>query len=253
VPTPEEARIALEKQKRADLARFNAMTPAQHLERAKAALKSGASVDTVADGLRHLKAIKTSAPESNRARALELDLTRVQNLAEGLVDSASSGEIREGVDKLQRAAAVLDAVTRQYPNDKDAAKLAVALRNAAEQLAIRSPDGFAAAETRLVDFTWERGGFGTVMIANFTIRNESPIDIANPKLHCNRATEDGVVLDQNDGTAYGIIRAHSTARIANVNMGFLSSEAGSSKHAKTNCEIVGLKLASQAREFSSSR
>jgi len=255
MPTAAEAQGALEKAKRAEIARFNAMTPAQHFERAKLALKSGASADTIADGLRHLKAIKTSAPESNRARALERDLTRVQNLAaaQGLIDTASNVEVREGVDKLEHAGAILDAVTRQYPNDKDAAKLLGAMRSAAEQLAIRSPDGFAAAETRLVNFTWERGGFGTVMIANFTIRNESPIDIANPKLRCNCTTQDGVVLDQNDGTAYGIIRAHSTARISNVNMGFLSSENGSSKHAKTNCEIVGLKLASQAPQFGSSR
>jgi len=250
-PTSEEAQRTLEKQKRTEIARFNAMTPAQHLERAKLALRSGASADTIADGLRHLKAIKVSAPESSRARTLERDLNRVQNLAaaRSLIDSASNGEVREGVDKLKRAAGILE----QYPGDKDAAKLAGDLRSTAEQFAIRSPEGFASAETKLVEFTWERGGFGTVMIANFTIRNESPIDIANPKLQCDRATEDGVVLDQNDGTAYGIIRAHSTARIANVNMGFLSAETGSAKHTKTNCEIVGLRLASEAEGFSSSR
>jgi len=253
--TPQETQLAREKEQRAEIAKFNAMTPAQHIERARLALKPGASGDAIAEGLRHLKAIKASAPESGRARALERDLTRAQNLAaaQGLIDSSPNGELREGMDKLQRAGTFLNAVTAQYPNDKDAARLTGAIRSAAEQLAIRWPEAFAAAETKLIDFTWEKGGFGTVMIANFTIRNDSPVDVANLKIRCSHATEDGVVLDQNDGTAYRVIRAHSTARIPNVNMGFLSPETASSKHSKTDCEILSLKLASQAPQFNSSQ
>lgn len=248
-PTPQDTQLAQEKVRRAEVARFNTMTPDQHIERARLALKPGASGDAIADGLRHLKAIKTSAPESSRARALERDLTRAQNLAaaESLIDNASNAELRDGMDKLQHAGTFLNAVTQEYPNDRDAARLTGAIRSAAEQLALRWPEAFAAAETKLIDFTWERGGFGTVMIANFTIRNDSPVDVANVKIRCSNAREDGVVLDQNEGTAYGVIRAHSTARIPNINMGFLSSEAASSRHSKTTCEIWSVKLASQAR------
>lgn len=249
--TPQEQQRAAEKQKREALARFNAMTPAQHIERAILALKPGAPAGTISDGLRHLQAIPNSAPESFRAKALERDLVKAQNLASAgsLIDAASNSEVRDGVDKLQRAEGLL----RQYPNDKDAAKLSGAVRNAAEQLAIRSPEDFATSEARLVDFTWEKGGFGTVMMANFTVRNDSPVDVADPRIRCNHIAEDGVVLDQNAGTAYGVIKAHSTTRIANVNMGFLSGQTASSRHTKTNCEIVTLKVASESEGFGSPR
>ena len=63
----------------------------------------------------------------------------------------------------------------QYPNDKGADQLARSAETATEQLAMRYPTGFCRPlETKLVDFTWEKGGFGTVMMANFTIRNDSP-------------------------------------------------------------------------------
>ncbi len=255
-PTLEEKRrIALDKEQREATARFNAMTPAQHIERAKSALKPGATLAAIAEGLHHLKVVPPTAPEASRAKALELDLTRAQSLAnaQSLIDASSNGELRDGMDKLQRATNELDVVARQYTGDKDVVRLSRAVQTAAEQLALRFPQEFASAETKLVDFTWEKGGFGTVMIANFTIRNDSPIDVGDLKIRCDHYAAGGVVVDQNAGTAFAIVKAHSTTRIPNVNMGFLSSQAGNSHASKTDCEILSLKLASQSQAYSSSR
>lgn len=254
--TPEEKRlVAAEKDKREAAARFNAMTPAQHIERAKLALRPGATPDAIADGLQHLKVIPASSPEAGRAKTLEKDLTRAGNLAgaQSLIDGSSNGDMRDGMEKLRRAALLLESVTRQYPDDKGAFQLSRAAQAAGEQLAMRFPQEFMSAETKLVDFTWEKGGFGTVMIANFTIRNDSPVDVADFKIRCQHYDSSGVVLDQNAGTAFGIVKAHATARIPNVNMGFLNSQSGNPRTTKTDCEIIAVKLASESGALSSER
>jgi PAS domain S-box-containing protein len=254
--TPEQRRqAAADIEKREAVAKFNAMTPAQHMERARLALRAGATTDVIMDGLRHLKVIPPSAPEAARARALQKDLVKAGNLASAqtLIDAGSNSDVRDGMEKLQRANGILDAVTRQYPDDKGARQLSRAAQTAAEQLAVRYPQDFAAAEITLVDFKWEKGGFGTVMMANFTVRNNSPVDVADLKIRCEHYAESGVVLEENAATAFGIVKAQATTRIPNVNMGFLNAQAANTRNAKTNCEITSLKLASDSQAFGSSR
>jgi PAS domain S-box-containing protein len=250
--TPEEKRLVAAREA---TAKFNAMTPAQHIESAKLALRPDATSDAITDGLRHLKAIPPSAPEAGRAEHMRMDLTKAANLAnaQSLIDAASNASVREGMEKLRQANLILDAVTRQFPSDQGASQLTLASQSAAEQLALRFPQEFAAAETKLVDFTWQKGGFGTVMIANFTVRNDSPVDVGDLKIRCEHYAASGVVLDQNDGTAFAIVKANATTRIPNVNMGFLNSESGTSRTTKTDCEILSLKIASESQAFSSKR
>lgn len=247
-PSPEEL-------KRAAQAKFDALTPAQHLEQAKSDLRPGASPDSIGDGLRHLKAIPSSAPEASRVKALQQDLTKALNLAaaRALIESASNGEVADGMDKLQRAGDLLASVTRQYPHDPAAAELARGAQNIAEEIAVRFPEQFASMETKLVSFTWEKGGFGTVMMASFTVRNDSPVDVADLKIHCDHYGADGVVVDQNTGTAFGIVKAHSMTRFPNVNMGFLSAQSGNPGSSKTECQILSLKQASESAIYGATR
>lgn len=254
--TPEEKqRATTEQGKREDAARFNAMTSAQHIEQAKKALRPGSTSHAIAEGLWHLKAIPLSAPEAGHAKTLQQDLTRAGNLAsaQSLIDASSNGDVRDGMEKLRRAMVIIDGVTEQYPNNKDTGQISRAAQTAAEQLAMRSPRDFASAETKLVDFTWEKGGFGTVMMANFTVRNDSPVDVADLKIHCDHYAANGVVLDQNAGTAYAVVKARSTTRIPNVNMGFLNPQSGNSRTTKTACEILSIKLASESQASTTTR
>lgn len=254
--TPEEKRLAIaEKEKREAAARFNALTPAQHLETAKLALRPGATSDALQEAQRHLKAIPPSSPEAARAKSLQKDLIKAAKLAQalGLIDASSNDDVRQGMEKLRQANVIIETVRGQYPNDSSASELSRQALAAVEQLAMRYPQDFAAAETKLVDFTWEKGGFGTVMMANFTVRNDSPVDVADLKIQCHHYAASGVVLDENSGTAFALVKAHATTRIPNVNMGFLSAESGNSRTTKTDCEIQGLKLASESQALGSTR
>ena len=91
------------------------------------------------------------------------------------------------------------------------------------------------------------------MMANFIVRNDSSVDVADLKIQCQHYAASGVVLDQNAGTAFAVVKAHATTRIPNVNMGFLNAESGNSRTTKTDCQILGLKLASDPQSLSSSR
>ena len=243
------------REKREAAARFNAMTPAQHIEQAKLALSVGASPAVIEDGLLHLKVIPSSAPEAGSAKVLERELINAQNLAnaQSLIDSSSSGDLRQGMGNLQRATAIIDKVSQQYPALPEVAQLTRAMQTATEQMVVRYPQEFAAAETKLVSFNWQKGGFGTVMIANFTVRNESSVDLADVKFRCEHYSADGVVVDQNTASSYVTIKAHSTTRIPNVNMGFLNSESGNIRTTRTDCEIVSLRLASESHASGSMR
>lgn len=254
--SPEQQRqAAAEQEKREAAARFKELNPAQHFEHATWGLRKGAPAAAVAESLEHLKAIPASAPEASRSKALEIDLRKASNLATAheLISAISDGDLPSGMDKLQHADTILQSVTRQYPKDADAERLLRDAEAGAQQLASRFPQEFAVAETKLVNFSWEKGGFGTVMIANFTIRNDSPIDLGDFKIRCTHFDPSGIVTDQNAGTAFGVVKSHATARIANVNMGFLNSTTGNPKSSKTDCEISGLKLAAQSQAFTSSR
>lgn len=254
--SPEQQRqAAADQEKREAAARFKGLNPAEHLEHATWGLRKGAPAAAIAESLEHLKAIPASAPEASRVGALEKDLQKAGNLATAheLITASAEGDLHGGLEKLQQANALLEGVTRQYPKDADAARLLNDAETGAQQLASRFPQEFASAQVKLVNFSWEKGGFGTVMIGNFTIRNDSPIDLGDFKIRCTHYESNGIVTDQNAGTAFGVVKSHATARIANVNMGFLNSTTGTPKSSKTDCEISGLKLASQSQAFSSSR
>jgi len=56
----EKQRPTEQKERDAKVAAFNAMTPVQHIEHAEADLKPGATIDAIAEGLRHVNAIPDS-------------------------------------------------------------------------------------------------------------------------------------------------------------------------------------------------
>jgi tellurite resistance protein/uncharacterized membrane protein YeaQ/YmgE (transglycosylase-associated protein family) len=77
-----EPQVMVEEQERREAeAAFNSMTAAEHLEKAKLALKSGSTLEAIIEGLRNLVAIPPSAPEAATAKTLKRKLTRAQNLA----------------------------------------------------------------------------------------------------------------------------------------------------------------------------
>jgi hypothetical protein len=86
-------------------------------------------------------------------------------------------------------------------------------------------------------FAWGKEGFGNVMIANFTIKNNSNYDVKDIEVKCTHSANSGTVIDSNDRTIYEIVKAHTTKRVNDFNMGFIHTQA-----ARSNCEIVDLTL-----------
>lgn len=109
----------------AEEARFNALKPSEHLSQAMTALKPGAPLDQIEEGLRHLRAIPQSAPEAAQAKSLTTKLVRAQHLAEAqlLIDSAPVDDLKANLENLKKANDEIQAVLQQIPHDKDALKL----------------------------------------------------------------------------------------------------------------------------------
>ena len=88
-----------------------------------------------------------------------------------------------------------------------------------------------------LEFEWGKGGFDSVMIANFTIKNKSNYDVKDLEVKCTHSANSGTVIDSNDRTIYEIVKAHSTKKVNDFNMGFIHTQA-----ARSRCEIVDLTL-----------
>jgi len=108
-----------------------------------------------------------------------------------------------------------------------------------ERLSALSPLQRATEGTKIVSFTWTKGGFDSIMMANFTIKNDSPYDIKDIKLRCRHSAPSGTEIDENTRTVYEIVKSHSTRSFRDINMGFIASQV-----ARSGCTILDLKLAS---------
>jgi hypothetical protein len=93
----------------------------------------------------------------------------------------------------------------------------------------------AMARTKLTKFNWRKDGFGSVMIADFTVRNDSPYDVKDIEIQCKHSAPSGTVIDQNTRTVYQIVKANSARTFRGVNMGFINSQAEQSR-----CSILTL-------------
>ena len=96
----------------------------------------------------------------------------------------------------------------------------------------------AMAATKL-DVSWSKSGFGSVMMVNFTITNDSDLKIKDIKIRCTHYSQSGTKIDQNTSTIYEIIEDHSKKIISDFNMGFIHTQVHS-----TRCEIRDLVIAS---------
>ncbi|MDT8426086.1 MAG: zinc ribbon domain-containing protein [Methyloprofundus sp.] len=83
-----------------------------------------------------------------------------------------------------------------------------------------------------LDFSWGKEGFGSIMIANFAIVNNSEYDIKDIEIMCAHYAKSGTKIDSNERKIYEIVKANSTKSFANFNMGFIHEQVISS-----SCQI----------------
>jgi len=86
-------------------------------------------------------------------------------------------------------------------------------------------------------YDWKKGGFDTVMIADFTITNKNSFSIKDIGISCEHYAQSGTRIDSNQNTIYQTVGAGKTKKIKDFNMGFIHSQAASSSCKVTNLVI----------------
>jgi RNA polymerase subunit RPABC4/transcription elongation factor Spt4 len=102
---------------------------------------------------------------------------------------------------------------------------------------IVDPKAVALSQVSL-DYTWSKGGFGNVMEATFTVKNNSAYNIKDFEITCRHFAKSGTEIDSNKRTIFDVVKAHSTRKFPNFNMGFIHSQAEQS-----SCKITELSIA----------
>jgi hypothetical protein len=110
--------------------------------------------------------------------------------------------------------------------------------------------GQAAGEPKYVvlrdaklDWKWKTGGFGTVMLADFTIQNPTAYSFKDFQIKCIHYGASGTEIDSNSQRIYEVVGAKSSKKLKGVNMGFIHSQAKTSA-----CELTDLVIADDAEK-----
>ncbi|MGD0217506.1 MAG: hypothetical protein ABSC45_08370 [Desulfobaccales bacterium] len=83
----------------------------------------------------------------------------------------------------------------------------------------------ALGKVKITAFRWRTGGFGTVMLADFTIKNNNDFDIKDIAIKCTDYAKSGTIIDYNDRIIYDVIKAGQTRTFRNFNMGLVHNQA----------------------------
>lgn len=116
--------------------------------------------------------------------------------------------------------------------DKDKRQMSAALRGATEDPAHPDIKDAVLKDTKL-DFHWNKSGFGTVMTADFKLKNPTPYRFKDFEITCTNFGASGTELDSNKRVIYEIVEPKSTKSLRHVNMGFIHTQAAS-----TSCELT---------------
>ena len=92
------------------------------------------------------------------------------------------------------------------------------------------------ASNMTLDWRWHSGGFGVVMVADFTVTNKNAFDVKDIEVTCKSYGASGTSLGSVDHTIYDVVKAGKTRKFKDVNVGFINSQAS-----KANCEVTDVK------------
>lgn len=84
--------------------------------------------------------------------------------------------------------------------------------------------------------SWTNGGFGSVAVMTFTIKNLAEFPIRDISLSCSFSAPSGTTLGTASHTIFDTIKSKSTRTFKDVNVGFINSQASSS-----GCSITAAK------------
>ena len=84
---------------------------------------------------------------------------------------------------------------------------------------------------------WRAGGFGTVLMLDFSVANQGGVDVKDIQITCSMIGGSGTTIARTTKTVYTIFKANSSQEFLNFNMGFLRSQTEN-----VRCEITDLVL-----------
>lgn len=168
-------------------------------------------------------------------------LTPSQHLAaatELLHKSSSKEDVQLGIRHLRSIPNSAPEASRA----KELLKQAVVLLGQAiseESISVASEDPreILLRDVKL-DFNWSKSGFGSVMVADFVIRNPTQYRFKDFEIKCTHSASSGTVIDSNTHTIYEIVQPKSTKVIKGMNMGFINSQVASSSCGITDLAVV---------------
>ncbi len=99
--------------------------------------------------------------------------------------------------------------------------------------------GPSTQSVTMTDFYWVKGGFDTVMMLDFTIRNDNNYAVKDFTIKCEHSSPSGTRIDQNTRTVYERLSAHESRSWQRFSMGFIHNQVF-----KSNCKVVDYRRAS---------
>lgn len=84
---------------------------------------------------------------------------------------------------------------------------------------------------------WEKGGFGSVMLATFMVENKNPTRVKDVQVTCGLTANSGTMIDTAIHTIYEGIDKKSYIYVRDVNMGFIHSQASRSSCVVTDFSV----------------
>jgi RNA polymerase subunit RPABC4/transcription elongation factor Spt4 len=101
----------------------------------------------------------------------------------------------------------------------------------------RQAKAAALASVKIEKYSWQKGGFDNILLANFTLRNTGTRDVKDIEVTCTSYGNSGTRIDSNERVIYETIKAGKTHRLREFNMGFQHTQT-----ARAGCEVTGLEL-----------
>lgn len=158
-------------------------------------------------------------------RRAKQEKARLASIADLLEQSKKLPE--SDIDRLHQIysqLASLDPKNKSFQTKRDALNKKIEEKRAVQAMwddQVRNPERYVSIES----FSWSVGGFDTVMIANFAIKNSLPWAVKDIEIQCTHSAPSGTVIDRNTRTIFERIEPKQTRRFSNFNMGFIHSQA----------------------------
>lgn len=84
------------------------------------------------------------------------------------------------------------------------------------------------SNVKIDKWSWKKGGFDSVMVGTFTLKNVNVFDVKDVVITCQHYAPSGTLLDSNTRTVYQVVKSKASVTIKDFNMGFLHTQASRS-------------------------